>query len=354
MKKGFNEEYVEEKMNYYEKLALKDEEYEDVLLMYQLLYATLIFQEGTVTHNEVSIEEFLEAYNDTNNLFPIKNRITKNVVRNTIESILKLDSLEKEVISDIIPREDSFAFVGKYIKEIFGEEHFNIYKKYVLQNRDYILFDKHNTNPRIIPTIEGEYFLKLLSSSNIDFSSTLAHECGHLVKKILYGEPIRISFLSEVESFSYELGLLLWMIKNNIYKDEARKRIINLMELLESLTKARYYDNLYSLHSIKNFHKFYERITNNKILEKVNVNSLDDLFNLIGTTIEINYNAYLLSFLVTLEIFQMPNFLERYHYILQNLEKVSDSRFLKTIGLNNITNLNAYAKVRERLRNNCI
>ena len=354
MQKGFNEEYIEEKMNYYEKLALEDEKYEDELLMYQLLYATLIFQEGTVTHNEVSIEEFLDAYNDTNNLFPIKNRITKSAVRNTIESILKLDSLEKRTILDIIPREDSFAFVGKYIKEIFGEEHFNIYKKYVLQNKDYILFDKHNTNPRIIPTIEGEYFLKLLSSSNIDFSSTLAHECGHLVKKILYGEPIRVSFLSEVESFSYEFGLLLWMIKNNIYKNEAQKRFINVMELLESLTKARYYDNLYSLHSIKDSHKFYERIINNNILEKVNVSSFDDLFNLIGTSIEINYNAYLLSFLIALEIIQKPNFLEKYNYILQNLEKVSDSRFLKTIGLNNITNLNAYNKVRERLRNNCI
>lgn len=351
MQKGFNEEYVEEKMNYYENIAKEDPVYEDELLLYQLLYATLIFQEGEVTHNEVTIEEFLDAYNYTNNLFPIKNRITKRVQRIITERILNLDNLDKQVINDFIPREDSFTFVGEYIKEIFGNEHFDIYKKHVLENRDYILFDKHNTNARIISTMDGEYFLKLMSSNNIDFTSSLAHECGHLVKRVLYGETLRMSFLSELESFSYELGLLLWMIKNNIYKEGAKKRFINLMELIEGLAKARYYDNLYSLHTIKNPHKFYERVTNNNILEKVNVNSFDDLFNLIGTSIEINYNAYLLSFLTTLEILQKPDFIERYNHILQNLETTSDSRILKIIGLDNICSLNSYNKVRERFKN---
>ncbi len=351
MQKGFNEEYVEEKMNYYENLAKENPVYEDELLLYQLLYATLIFQEGEVTHSEVTIEEFLEAYNETNNLFPIKNRITKGVQRKITGIILNLDYLDKQVISDIIPRDDSFHFVGDYIKEIFGNEHYDIYKKHVLENRDYILFDKHNTNARIISTMDGEYFLKLMSSNNIDFTSSLVHECGHLVKRVLYGEPLRMSFLSELEAFSYELGLLLWMIKNNIYKEEAEKRFINLMELLESLTKARYYDNLYSLHTIKDPHKFYERVTDNHILEKINVSSFDDLFNLIGTVVEINYSAYLLSFLTALEIFQKPNFIERYNYVLQNLETTSDSRILKVIGLNNITNLNAYSKVRKKLKN---
>lgn len=351
MTKGFNEEYIEEKMNYYEKLALEDEKYEEELLMFQLLYATLIFQEGEIIHNEVSIEEFLEAYRDTNNLFPIKNRITRGLVRKVNMNILKLDSLNKQTIEEKIDIDDSFRFVGEFIKEIFGDEHFNIYKKYVLENKNYILFDKHNTNARIIPTLEGEYFLILLSSANIDFSATLAHECGHLVKRVLYNEPSRISFLSELESFSYELKLLLWMIKNNIYKEEAKKRFTNLMELLESLTKARYYDNLYSLHTIKSANKFYKRITDKKILENVNASSLDDLFNLIGTSIEINYNAYLLSFLTTLEILQKPDFIERYNYILQNLETTSDSRILKIIGLDNICSLNSYNKVRERFKN---
>lgn len=351
MIRGFNEKYIEEKMNYYEKLALEDEAYEDELLIYQLLYATLIFQEGEVTHNDVSIEEFLEAYNYTNNLFPIKNRITRGIVRKVTTNMLKLDSLNKQTTCDNIAINDSFKFVGEFIKEVFGNEHFNIYKKYVFENGNYILFDKHNTNARIISTIDGEYFLKLLSSSNIDFSSTLAHECGHLVKRVLYGEPSRISFLSELESFSYELGLLFWMIKNNIYKEEAKKRLINLMELLESLTKARYYDNLYSLHTIKDPYKFYERVTDNHILEKVNVSTLDDLFNLIGTSIEINYNAYLLSFLTALEIFKSSKFINQYTNILQNLETISDSRILKGIGLNNIANLSTYSKVRERIKN---
>ena len=174
---------------------------------------------------------------------------------------------------------------------------------------------------------------------------------GHLVKRVLYGEPSRISFLSELESFSYEIGLLQWMINKNIYAKEARKKLTNLMELLESLTKARYYDNLYSLHTIKNPHQFYERIMNEDILKKVNVNTFDDLFNLIAYNIDNNFISYLLSFLTTLEIIQCPNFKERYTYILQNLETISDSRILKSVGLNNISTLDAYQKVRTRLKN---
>ena len=351
MIKGFNEEYIEEKMNYYEKLASSDEAYEEELFIYQLLYANLLFQAGEVTHHEVSIEEFLEAYNDTNNLFPIKNRITKGIVRKATENILKLEPLDKQNIDGNIDKDDSFAFIGEFIEEVFGKEHFDIYKKYVLENKNYILFDKHNTNARIFPTLDGEYFLKLLSSSDVDFASSLAHEVGHLVKRVLYGEPSRISFLSELESFSYEIGLLQWMINKNIYAKEARKKLTNLMELLESLTKARYYDNLYSLHTIKNPHQFYERIMNEDILKKVNVNTFDDLFNLIAYNIDNNFISYLLSFLTTLEIIQCPNFKERYTYILQNLETISDSRILKSVGLNNISTLDAYQKVRTRLKN---
>ena len=75
--------------------------------------------------------------------------------------------------------------------------------------------------------------------------------------------------------------------------------------------------------------------------KKVNVNTFDDLFNLIAYNIENNFISYLLSFLTTLEIIQWLNFKEKYTYILQNLETVSDSRILKSVGLNNISTLDA-------------
>ena len=120
MQKGFNEEYVEEKMNYYENLAKEDASYEDELLLYQLLYATLIFQDGEVTHNEVTIQEFLDAYHYINNLFPIKNRIIKKVQRKITERILNLDYQDKEINDDIYTKIIiSLLFIKNYLELSF-------------------------------------------------------------------------------------------------------------------------------------------------------------------------------------------------------------------------------------------
>ena len=349
MVKGFNEEYISQQLEYYEKLAAADETYEDELFTYQLLYATLIFQDGVVTHHEVSTEEFLDGYNDTNNLFPLKNRLLKGVVRKITDKVRTLDHLETQEFKEVIDKEDSFLLVGEFIKDTFGKEYYDIYHRLILHNRDYILFDKHNMAD-ITTTLTGEYFIKLPSTSDIEFTSDLAHETGHLIKRVIYGNPVRVSFLSELESFSFELGMLLWMIKQNVYSEDAKIRITNMMALIESLTIARYYDNLYSLHTIKYSDVFNEYVEKENILAKVNVSKYDDLFNLLANTIETNFVSYLLSFLSSIEILSSKDFCAKYQYILQNLETMSDSRFLKMLGLNSLTNLDTYQELRKRVR----
>lgn len=353
LKKGWNEDYLLGKMKEYERLSqissgtLK-EEYEDELFTYQILYATLIFQEGTVKHNGVSTSEFLESYNDLDFSYFTPSDLTI-IYQNIMEQILQLSPLEHQNFNGNIKQEEAFSLVGEFIKSKFGMVFYRIYQKYILENRDYILFDKLGNTASTTTTLGGEFFIKLPSYENIDLVAKIAHETGHVTRRVKNSILLDGGILGEYESFSYEIGILLWMMENNIHREEARKNLINLMLLLESLTITRYFTETYKLHKYRDVDALERTIIEHSILERVNASNNNDLFNLIATSLDINFPEYLMSFFLALDTLETPDFTKRYQSVITNLGRENDISILKRVKNDNFGNLQKYNNLRNNL-----
>lgn len=356
-KKGWNEEYLRRKIEEHEFLIenskndIIKKQYEEQLFSYQLLYTALICNDGKITYPEVSTEDFLEEFNEEE---PTTYDQSIEFELNSIsKQFISMPRLQMQEYKQVIKREDIFELIEEFIKSTFGLKSYLIYEKYFLKNMDYVLFNNLDDDSSLTTIDEKEHFIKVPSSNDINMLAKTSHEIGHLTRRIINPVLCGNNFLNEFESYSYEIGILLWMIKNHFYEDDAKNYLINAMDLVEKLTMARYYNIRYKLNKMQSAKNFDKTISNLDLIRKIGVNKKQDLFDLIGTSLDHFFPipTFLISFLCVINNINDHDFLHHYESVINSICKENADVTLKRLKRNNVSNLDNYKKFRDYFQN---
>lgn len=358
--KGWNEDYIQNKFNYYYDIAKKcknpilKKQYKEQLEIYISLYQKLLLQDGKIFYNKITTKTFLQKYNDLENYF-LFDRNTTKTLNNIAQQFCSLGRTPKFDYTEKITHTEAREIIELFLKENFPQENVDNFKDFFRYKKDFILYDKHNEESSVTVTNEGELFVVLPSCENILMLAETAHEAGHIYGLSLNPNPSQtyLNPLREFDSLSYEIRLIDWLIKNNIYEKDASKYLLNMMRIIENVIITRYYNNIYKLNKIKSVEKFTTRIEDLKLMKTLNIKRKQDLFNFIVSSLTNNYIPYLYSFLIVLNNLNLPNYLENYNYALENLTKKDSDIIAESIFPHDITDLTQYKEYRKSLIKNC-
>lgn len=352
MKKGFNVEYLDKKVDDLENMINKTNDkllkakYLEKQYHYQMLYFDAFKQAGELVEEDVSTSDFLTSVNEANNMFLYNSRGTK-LVSNLAQEFSKLPNLPECKYSSKIRLSEAKELIGEFIQENFDFYGYLIYKQYFYNLDNYILYDKINNEARTT-YLNDEYFILLPYSKDILLASSIAHEAGHIRRMVVNNPNMETNALLEYESFTYEIRFLNWLIENNIYSSDAASRLIEIMTFCERNLVVRYYNNLYKLTKIKNSTKFNERIKELDLMNKANINKKRDLFNSLYSALEVDYVSYAVSMISAINELDNPDFLKTYYDIIANLGQISSITLMKRNNID-ITDLSKYQDYRDNI-----
>ncbi len=346
-KKGWNLDYLSKKI---EKCREEPSSLED-LEVYQLLLCTLLFQEGEVEEEEVDLSSSLELLSGLSNPYHYSSSVQRNC-SSIARQMLGFDGISPSSCSSKISHEEALSLVGDFIQSEFGVSHLKVYQEFFLHRSEYVLFDRISDLSAVTITKEGERFIQIRDTRDVDMVSKIAHEAGHVYRSWIYSYPEKEHILGEFESFSYELRLLQWMMKQHLYEEDATNCFLQSMRLLENLTILSYLDRCYHFHLMKSPSKLEERVQQLGLLSRTKESSLSSLLDYLYSVLQMNHPTYLYSYLAVLQQWDVPSYLENYEWIVRNLDKKKPSSILQKVCRDPITNLTSYEKKRKILMKN--
>lgn len=317
---------------------LMDEEQQEV---YENLYLKLLLQRAESVVTPMSVERFLDCYRNVPLSEPLLSSTVKRELSRLAKEFFQLKPLEIEPCIPIVSKEEALTLVGDFIQSTFGISHFKVYEDKFLNQKNYILFDKHCDPSFTISPKEGEFFISVPSSGTCEMISNLAHEAGHVYRMNEKRNIDKDHLLLEYESYSYEVLLLFWMIKNHIYEKEAQKQFLHLMDLLEKVTIVRYFVCNYHLNHVKDEERFCEILEQSNLLERINT-SKEELFDLIVLVLEGNIPSYVYSFLLVLNHYALGNYKVKYRNVIKELDDYGISKKILTKKVTDLTNYQKY------------
>lgn len=351
MKKGWNHEYFLYKIQQLkENLEIetdlkKKQKIEENIEVFELLGVTLLMSNGEIFDDELNFSEFVEEMykEDFEYKIPKKELI---VIDEMLSSLKKIPRLNVKKCNTHITLDDSIKIVGDYIKDKFDNNHYRLYEKTI--NGDYILFDK-NDEPSSVTYLDGEFFLKIAKTFDIEMMSAIAHESGHIYRIVNNNNGNIDNYYKEYESFFYELNLLMWLIKNNIYKVEAINRFLTLFDTIEKNLIMRDFICRYKLNRINNPTEYRKVINELHIKKELHIRKDQDFFDMYSFALSTDILAYFNSFLAVLD--NLDNF-DKYEKLIRIINNKNEKDIRKKVLCKNRNQeFDSYMRYRNILQN---
>lgn len=349
-------DYILKRQEYYKDLSEKTENevdktnYTELYDMYSLLVLERIFSDGEVISSGVSAKEKLTTLQEEGCVDDYSSELKEGIISKFKDIDIELPYVQ---FSKFMKGDKLIHLIGEAIHDIFGDEAYKDYKSIALDTNNKIQIGNRETRAcmhHITDNGKEDYYILLPQKSNISIVNTLAHESGHHHRFMINPSDIKEShLLREYESFSYELRVLDYFIKNGIYKKEAIKamiRIINLidsmsgminnLDLIDSTTVRKLTESAHKRNLYQKYH-----IPNNEVL-------LDYLY-----TIKTDYVfPYIFSALCVFEDMSKPNGIDKYETVIQEIGKTEEMDLVKRIVENeeDINNLKGYKKYKKEIK----
>lgn len=305
------------------------------------------------------IESNIELINDikdyvNNDDFNVHHRLLRNTLCKTLD-LYTCKSKEYFEYENEVNFSDAevIELVGNMIKSKLGRSHYNIYKRLFVNNPSHVHFIKGVNSIIYLPNRKEDVYVIIEKNDDISKTINLAHEAGHFYSYSLNGTYTNSKCLGEVESTFYELLFCKYLIEENIYPEDAKKAILEvLLGITEkaSIVNAEFSYPMYKLNSVKDFkdmankYDLYSKTgkyTTHDLLEWINTNNEEDQFD------------YIYSTLIALEFYDdyltnknKKNVISKYEKFLQELDKVDDFKLASYISKDYVT-FNNFSKLRK-------
>lgn len=355
MEKGWNYEYLKfkkiELQTRLEKIENLEQRHqiEEDIDMCDYLTTILLFSEGEIIDSNITVKDFVDEIYQQDFSYPMLVDEQKKIETMAL-SFLNLPRLKIGPINHYISLADSIQIVGDFVKDQFHDKHYQLFQDiFVNRNTGYILFDS-NAELSDVTLLDGEMFVRIQKSNNIKMLSSIAHEMGHLYRISNNSHPILTNFYHEYESFFYELHLLLWLIQNNIYSKDAANYFLQLFDLLEKVSYIRYCIQTYQLNQIASSKQFIEEINKLHLKRDLHIRKNKDFFNWYITTMDMDLQTYLYSFMAVLN--HMDDF-DCYEQVVKAIKNHNEDILKSKILTKNKDEYQSYLKYRDMVQNLC-
>lgn len=354
--KGWNIDYFEEKISENKKLIINEKSKKNIEKLEKTVFA-YNFLKNVLKEKDIPIENceyyfepqlFLYEYKLIKKLhtYPhskIDNKHFKNICTQitNIENATKHDYLEK------ISIEESLRIIHEFIGCDFGKENQQLFKDFFIKNQDYLLFTNDNSGQTV--QIDDEIYVSVNKNNNISMTSTIAHEAGHAYRLMKNNNDITYrNTLLEYESFSYEIRLLNWMIKNNIYQKDATYYLLSIIQSIENTAIAKYFNDRYRFYNM-NEYELEEKMNDLNLLKITGEDNTNKIYEYILAAKSSDILTYSFSLLRVINDLENPNYLENYKKVIPNLEKINSQKNQKEIFKKDITDLSFYKEYKKTL-----
>ena len=351
MKTGWNFEYLElkkrelqDKLEKVENIKQKKQIEEEIDLC-DYLSIILLFSEGQTITSDITMKQFVEEIYQQAFSYPIP-VIEQEKIENFALSFLKLPKLKIERAIPSISSTDSIRIVGDFIKDQFHEKHYQLYKNVFMDHSNYVLFDQ-NTNLSSAISLDGEMFVRIKQSNDMEMLSSIAHEMGHLYRMSNNSHMILTNSYREYESFFYEFHFLLWLIKNHIYSKEAANYFLQLFDILEKVSYMRYCIQNYQLNQIASSKQFTKEINKLHLRRDLHFKKNQDLFDLYITALDMDLQTYFHSFMAVMN--HMDDF-DQYEQVIKEIKNRNESTIQAKILTKNKNSYQSYVEYRRMLQ----
>ena len=358
MKKGWDSEYLIKMKEKTEKKIIlaksKDEEdrLKEDIDVYDMLMLTLLFSDAISIEEKISIKQFLEYIEGSTFEYKLSKEDEEKICKYGLE-FAKLKKIKTKFKNEHISKDESISIVGDFIKSKFNSKHYDGFNS--VFNGNYVLFDSSNDGDLAYTvSVDNEIFVRIPMTEDIKMLSSIGHEAGHAFRMMNNINTIYSNYFGEYESFFYELNLLSWLIKNNIYKDEAINYFLYIFKLIEQVLYMRYLIGNYRLNEITKVNDFEIIVSKLKIKERLNLSDNQELFNYFITTLDMDIRSYFYSFLAVLNSMEKENSLQIYENVVRSIDNENEEYILRTILGGSALDINQYTNYRNILQKRLI
>lgn len=234
--------------------------------------------------------------------------------------------------------------VGDMIKSKLGRNHYTTYTKLFVNNPTHIHFKKDYSSLIFLPSKREDVYAIIEDKNDISKSINLAHEAGHFFSYSNNGRCTNSNCLGEVESTFYELLFCKYLIDENIYPNDAKKAILEvLLGITEkaSIINAEFSYPMYKLNSVKDFKDMSNKYD---LYNKTGRYTTRDLLTWITSNNEECGFNYIYSTLIALEFYDdyltsknKKNVVSKYEQFLKEIDRVNDFKLANFITNDYIT-----------------
>lgn len=352
-------DYITKRQEYYGNLieVTLDREkrlkYEDLFDKYSLLILENLSSEGKVVSSRTPSIEILreiKEYPFADDYSEYSLKIRDCVIKEFHTLVMDLPYVQ---FSKTMNGGDVLKYIGNAIHDIFGDDAYKDYKKLAIDTNSNIQIGNSESRACLHPVDDPEfpnYYVLLPKRSNISIVRDLSHEAGHHHRySVNDSELLADHLLLEYESFSYELRILDYFIKNGIYKGEAIKAMIRIINFIDAC--ALLLEELDLLESCT-MNEFTRKAHERDLYDRLHIPNNKSLFEYLFTVKTEYMFPYIYSALCVFEHMQTDTNLDRYETVIHNIERVSEDELIKEIVENpeDVNNLNGYKKYREDIK----
>lgn len=350
MEKGWNYEYlVQKKMQLYERLQKIEDSREKVLQEQEItlcnyLLSIILFSERDSFDEKVTMKDFVEDMYGQDFLYQIPS-IELERIEQTALSLSKLPKLKIAKDDTYITVNDAIEIISDFLNDKFGNEHFKIFKDLFVNNSNYVFFTK-TSSLSYVTGLDSEIFVHIQQSEDIKMLATIAHEFGHIYRMIKNDNKLLVNSYREYESFFNEFNILLWLIKNDIYSQEATNYFLSLFDKMEKVLYMRYLIRNYKLNQIEQPDRFTEMINKLNVKKSFNIRRNQDLFDIYSTAMDMDLRTYFNSFMAVLNNI---NDYKKYELVISEIKDENENDIKKVLRRSKVE-YESYLKYRNLLQ----
>ncbi len=360
---GWDMEHINRRQDYYKHLIeitadeQKREQYEDLFDRYSLLILGHLFSDGIPGREDgdkkLHTIDRMRIVQEVPNVDKYSSEVLR-VKKCIIEKMQDLDmDLPYVQFSKSMNVSKLVKLIGEAIHDIFGDDAYNDYKKIAIDTTDRIQIGNSETQACMHYVKDGDvpdYYILLPRISNIMIVNRLSHEAGHQHRFAVNDiELLENHILGEYESFSYEIRVLDYFIKNGIYKREAVKAMIRIINMLDAF--AGLFNELGMIES-ETAEEFTRKARKKDIYKRLRIPNNEVLLDYLYTIKSEYMFPYVYSAMCVFEHMQTDDNLEKYNTVIHEIGKTPEMDLVKKIVDNpeDINNLNGYREYRKEMK----
>lgn len=348
-------DHILKRQEYYKNLSEKEENdnYNDLYDMYSLLIMERLFSEGTVVSSGMNANEKLREARSEIGIVGYEDE-RSSLQERILFKLSEIDDLFPYVHFNKSMNEKNLVhLIGEAIHDIFGDKAYRDYRNLAIDNTSRIQIGNQETRACLHLVKDNEkndVYILLPKQSNIMAVNSLSHEAGHHHRIVENdAEILEDNLLREYESFSYELRVLDFFIKNGIYKKEAIKAMVRVINLIDTFAGIFNEQDLLDALTVKDLtRKAHDRELYKKLHIPNNEFLLDYLY-----TVKTEYMfPYIYSALCVFEDMDREDGIDHYERVIHNIGRQSEMELIENIVDNpeDINNLNGYKKYRKEIK----